>query len=297
MRDGLPPEWASGYGFDAFGPFASFTVGEAVQCLRWVPPTVFQMGSPEGEAGRGDNEAQHEVKLTEGYWMADTPLTQALWTAVMGDNRSNYVHPQRPVEQVSWNDAQRFIEKLNTLTLGLEMRLPTEAEWECACRAGANTATYAGDLEILGERNAPSLGVIAWYGGNSGVDFDLASGYDSGVWDEVQFEHEQAGTRIVGLKAPNGFGLYDTLGNVWEWCSDWYAAYNGTAVNPVGPTKGVHRVFRGGSWGSRARDVRAAYRNGYEPDDCYGYLGFRLCRGQRERTERGALGLDPRVSE
>jgi formylglycine-generating enzyme required for sulfatase activity len=295
MRDGLPPEWAHGYGFDAFGPFASFTVGEATQRLRWVPPAVFWMGSPEGEAGRDDDEVQHDVELTEGYWMADSPVTQALWMGVMGDNPAQFKHPERPVDTVSWEDAQRFIDQLNR-QIGLEMRLPTEAEWECACRAGTNTATYAGDLKIFGEHNAPILDAIAWYGGNSGVEFDFGHAFDSSGWVEKQYPHNRAGSRIVGLKAPNALGLYDTLGNVSEWCSDWYADYDGSVVNPTGPRKGVGRVVRGGSWYYKAKAVRAAYRRMGEPGGRFILSGFRLSRSQ-ERSDRGAAGAEPKVSE
>lgn len=291
MRDGLPPEWATAYGFDAFGPFAEFEVGPVRQRMRWIPPGEFWMGSPEDEPGRYEREVRHRVTLTRGYWMGDTPVTQALWEAVMGSNPSRFVHPQRPVERVSWRDVQGFIRRLNERVPGLDVGLPTEAEWERACRAGTDMATYVGDLEILGIHHAPGLDAIAWYGGNSGVDFDLEDGYDPSDWPEKQHPHTKAGTRVVGLKAPNVWGLFDTLGNVREWCADWQGDYDGAAVDPVGPEWGISRVVRGGAWDSHARNVRAAYRHWYEPGYCLHYLGFRLARGH------GAQGEAPSQAE
>jgi formylglycine-generating enzyme required for sulfatase activity len=153
----------------------------------------------------------------------------------MGGNPSHFVDPKRPVEQVSWDDTAKFIETINTQIPGLDLVLPTEAQWEHACRAGTETATYAGAMEILGDNNAPVLDSIAWYGGNSGVGFELENGYDSSGWSGKQYEHERAGTRPVGLKKPNGWGFYDMLGNVWEWCADDLRRYSGEPLtDPVG---------------------------------------------------------------
>ena len=143
--------------------------------MRWIAPGTFVMGSPENEEGRRNSEGpQHQVTLTQGFWMADTPCIQALWSLVMDDqNPSRFTSPDRPVEQVSWEDVQTFLQRLNEQQAALALMLPTEAQWEYACRAGTVAATYAGDLEIRGARNAPILDAIAWYGGNSGADFDL----------------------------------------------------------------------------------------------------------------------------
>ena len=282
LTDGLPEPWAVEWGEDRFGPFMGFAVGDLVQRMRWAPPGSFLMGSPEGEAGRYSDEGpQHRIELRHGFWVADTPCTQALWQAVMGDNPSQFVSPDRPVEQVSWDDCQVFLTRLNTLVPGLGARLPTEAEWEYACRGGTTGATWVGGLDLRGENNAPILDAIAWYGGNSGHGFDLSNGVDSSEWPNKQYAHTRAGTRPVGLKLPNPLGVYDMLGNVYEWCEDWFGPYNAAPLMDAhGPDSGTSQVIRGGSWDSRARHVRAASRRAYSPGSRNVYLGFRLARGQ-----------------
>ncbi len=280
--------WCQRVGIDRFGVFADVEVESVSFKMRHIFAGRFLMGSPESEQGRdGDEGPQHEVELTEGYWLCETPCTQALWEAVMGDNPSDFKSAERPVENVSWDDCQSFLQKLNERIPGLEACLPTEAQWEYACRAETTTSTYAGELEILGANNAPVLDSIAWYGGNSGVEFDIEEGYDSSDWQEKQYEHTKAGTRIVGQKAPNSFGLYDMLGNVWEWCADGRRDYKkGPVADPVGHQdegNGAGRVFRGGAWYDSARYVRAAYRGDDHRDSRNDDLGFRLSRGQKEK--------------
>ena len=280
---GDAPPWARGWGQDRYGVFVEIRVGSVVQRLRWIPSGTFRMGSPETEAGRYEWEGpRHDVELTEGFWLADTPCTQELWQEVMGENPSHLKSPRRPVEQVSWDDCRKFLETLNARQPDLELRLPTEAQWEYACRAGTETATWLGDLEVVGINNAPILDEIAWYGGNSGVDFDLTEGEDSSSSPEKQYPHVKAGTRELKLKRPNPWGLYDMLGNVWEWCSDYWAeSYpESSRTDPIGPEDGAGRVIRGGSWGDRARYVRAASRSWRPPGGRYRSLGFRLSRGQ-----------------
>ena len=278
--------WASAQGRDRFGLWAEIDLGEGqdrqlIQRLRWIVPGEFKMGSPPKEAGRVNDEGpQHQVALTEGYWLFDTPCTQALWEAVMGDNPSRFQSPTRPVEKVSWDDCQAFLKRLNERVPGLELSLPSEAQWEYACRAGSESATYAGALSILGERNAPDLDPIAWYGGNSGLNFELENGHDSSDWREKQHPHQRAGTHPVGQKRPNDWGLYDMLGNVWEWCADGRREYKESDEHdPQGPVSGG-RVFRGGSWDGFARNTRCAYRYAYDPDFRYYDLGFRCSRVQ-----------------
>ena len=211
-------------------------------------------------------------------------MTQALWRALMRRNPSYFKSDDRPVEQVSWDDCQMFIQQLNGSLAGFEARLPTEVEWERACRAGTTTASWVGDLTLRGENDAPELDAIAWYGGNSGVGFELDNGYDSSDWPEKQYPHTRAGTHPVGLLQANPYGLHDMLGNVFEWCQDaaedFLARYSPEPVTAKPSDQGSHRVRRGGSLGSSARYVRAAYRNASPHDYRLDYLGFRLAGGQ-----------------
>ncbi len=290
LVNGCGPSWASGWGQDRFGIFAEFSLpGEKdtwiTQRMRWIPAGKFLMGSPQDESGHFDDELpQHDVALTHGFWMFDTPCTQALWHAVMESNSSRFIDPERPAEHVSWDDAQEFILNLNSAIEGLELQLPTEAMWEYACRASSSDATYAGPIKILGDNNAPASDAIAWYGGNSGVDYDLDESVDSTIWPQKQHNHSKAGTRKVKLKQPNRWGLYDMLGNVWEWCDDWYGSYPSEAqIDPTGPDSGHDRVLRGGSWGSGARHARAACRNFVVPGYRSGYIGFRCAQVQSRK--------------
>lgn len=286
---GFPDAWATEWGEDDRGVFASFSVGVVAHCMRWIPPGTFEMGSPETEAGRDDAEGpQHTVHLTRGLWLGETPCTQALWMAVMGDNPSRFKSHDRPVENVSWNDCETFFAKLDGAVPGIGARLPTEAEWEYACRAGTTAATWVGDLDLRGENNAPNLDPIAWYGGNSGYNFDLAPhlGESSSGWPNKQYRHTRAGTRPVKRKQANPFGLHDMLGNVWEWCADWQGAYSAAEVlDPRGPGGGQFRVSRGGSWFRNARFVRAAYRDWSDPRGRGDFLGFRLAQGPIQDPE------------
>ncbi|MFZ4083025.1 MAG: formylglycine-generating enzyme family protein [Pirellula sp.] len=300
------PDWAVDFGLDSYGLYSVFEVepekkGTPVrQKMRWIPPGRFLMGSAEGsDYGRGNESPEHEVVLTQGYWMFDTPCTQGLWTALMGGNPSYFVDPERPVEQVSWEDASRFAQRLNgwfgkknkkssgESVIGwseLSFRLPTEAEWEYACRAGTKTDTYLGDLEILGDANAPLLDRIGWYGGNSGRDYDLEKSVSLQMsWlRNRRYRDIAGGTRQVGGKEPNHWGLYDVLGNVWEWCEDWYGEYTADrATDPVDLSEGASRLLRGGSWDAPARSLRSACRHWNDPGVRTNNLGFRLLSSAR----------------
>jgi formylglycine-generating enzyme required for sulfatase activity len=216
--------------------------------VRWIPAGRFTMGSPSGEDNRDSDEVRHEVALTRGFFLAETECTQGQWEAVMVSNPSNFKGGDRPVEQVSWEEAVEYCRKLTaqeravgSLPEGWEWRLPTEAEWEYAARAGTTGARY-------GEMDA-----IAWYGGNSGNT-----------------------THAVKGKQANAWGLYDMMGNVWEWCSDWSGAYpTGSVTDPTGPSSGSLRVVRGGSWVNVARSARSADRDRNDPGDRGSSLGFR----------------------
>lgn len=287
------PGWAKEAGQDCFGTYVAFTIGGVSQRLRWIPPGKFMMGSPEEEqrryfySGFRQEIPQYQVTLREGFWLFDTPCTQALWEAVVGYNPSRFRHPMRPVERVNWMDVQKFLKELNARLPGIRLRLPSEAQWEYACRAGTSTATYAGDLRNRGPDKDPVLDpvldAIAWYGGNSGTEFDLEIGQRVGDWSKKKCNEQpaqKAGTRLVSEKAPNPWGLYDMLGNVWEWCEDYWHHDSGSApddgmprLDPSGPAG--HRVIRGGSWWDWAVFVRAACRFRGEPTERIERVGFR----------------------
>jgi len=209
-----------------------------------IPSGTFMMGSPSDEPNRFSDETQHRVTLTQPFYLETTEVTQGQWKAVMGSNPSRFSScgVDCPVEQVSWNDCQDFIQKLNQREGNGTYRLPTEAEWEYACRAGT-TAPYYTDLDQAG-----------WYSGNSGIR-----------------------THPVAQKTPNAWGLYDMHGNVWEWCQDWYGGYPGGSVtDPKGPSSGPGRVFRGGCWLNSAGGCRSAGRGFDSPGYRDSGLGFRV---------------------
>ena len=276
--------WAHEQVENRSGPAFILNVKGVEYLLRWIPAGMFVMGSPQNELGHGEDEVEHRVVLSQGFWMGETPCTQALWRAVMGrsDKPFEFEHPQRPVDSISWKRAQTFIRRLEKRQPGLRMRLPTEAQWEYACRAGSRGATYAGSLDILGEYNAPALDGIAWHGGNSGYGYEFRRGWNSSDGHEKQYGHRWAGTRQVKTREQNAWGLYDMLGNVMEWCEDWYGPYELShfRMDPLGPVDGDQRIMRGGSWDSPVHHVRAAHRAAARPASYRGaHVGFRLSRG------------------
>ncbi len=216
--------------------------GGAKMEMIWCAPGKFKMGSPADEVGRISNEARHNVSLTKGFWLGKYEVTQVQWESVMRSNNSRFRDGNKPVENISWLDCEAFVRRVNTV-LGGVARLPTEAEWEYACRAGSD-APFAGS-GIVSE--------MAWYDTNS----------------EYQ-------THEVGRNKPNSWGFYDMHGNVLEWCADWFAETKGDAVDPKGPPSGSFKILRGGCWFFYESDCRCAYRLKREPNLRNCIFGFRL---------------------
>jgi formylglycine-generating enzyme required for sulfatase activity len=280
------PAWARRLWYDRHGLAVEFRVKDVPFVLRWVPPGRFLMGSPEDEAGRwGDEGPRHERVIEKGFWLGETVVTQAQWLAVTGKNPSQFKGPGNlPVEQVAWEECRDYCEKLNALVPGPGFRLPWEQEWEHACRAGTDTALWTGGITIREDYDAPELEDIAWYVGNSWKEPRVENLYDMKSHDWRHPEGAEAGTHAVKGKESNLWGLYDMLGNVWEWCEDaWdaeaYAKFERGEPLPKGDEDAL-RVVRGGSWFFHAGGCRAAYRFWFEPDDRRSFMGFRLAAGQ-----------------
>jgi sulfatase modifying factor 1 len=291
--------------------------------LAWIPAGTFVMGSPAAESGRrADENPQTTVTLSRGFWLGRTHVTIAQWRSVMGvglrgqlvkmiedeephdlggklQTRREYMGfspgqvddylageaDDLPMYFVSWEDAMEFCRRLSALERaagrlpeGYEYDLPSEAQWEYAARAGSREANYQ------------TLDAIAWYDANSaqgyaGKGFKVAGGANGGP-------------HAVGLKSPNHWGLYDTAGNVWQWCRDWYAPYSGgKLVDPAGPPSGTLRVNRGGSFGSSARDERSASRAANPPMEASAYRGFRLALVARQPTRNAYSSRMPTDTE
>lgn len=279
-RQNKAPEWAVDWGYDEYGIWSEFQINEVVQRMRWISPGKFLMGSVDSEQGHSAREApQHEVIIKKGYWLFDTPVTQALWLVVMGNNPSEFKSLDRPVENVTWNECKQFIKNISKRLPSLELNLPTEQQWEYACRAGSTTALYHSEIDIIGENNAPALDSIAWYGGNSGEKFELENGYDNSNWKELQYDNYKPGSHPVAQKSPNAWGLWDMLGNVFEWtCDEWKDNYTEAPTNEIIREENKYidgYVIRGGSWGSTAANCRSASRFSVAPDGYGSDVGFR----------------------
>ncbi|MEM8485576.1 MAG: SUMF1/EgtB/PvdO family nonheme iron enzyme [Bacteroidota bacterium] len=237
-------EWSAvGDDISTYCEAARFALPNLNEDFIEIPAGTFMMGSE-------DERPVHEVHITQPFFLSKIEVTQAWWYAVMGNNPSYRKGADLPVEQVSWEDVQAFMDSLNVLSdCDGCYRLPSEAEWEYAARAGTSTAYSFGD-------NASDLGGYGWYSENSG-----------------------GGTQPVGTKSPNPWGLYDMHGNVWEWVQDWYGSYPDSSVtDPPGPESGSSRVIRGGGWFYFARSARSAFRNGWRPDGRNYGVGFRVLR-------------------
>lgn len=271
-----PPEWSRDKGIlpgawygskqldkaqrDTYGFYTDITIAGIPQRFRWIEPTAFQMGSPKDELGRYNHETQHLVILTQGYWLAETACTQALWQAVTGNNLSNFKGKDNPVENVSWQDViDNFLKRVNKQYPQLKLRLPTEAEWENACRAGT-LSPYSFGAEITKEQ----------------ANFGASK------------------TAKVKSYPFNQWGLYEMYGNVWEWCQDWYGSYPEVSViDPQGSGMGSRRVLRGGSWIDYSRGCRSASRARDDPANRNGNIGFRLTIGHEFSPVRPGRAVQP----
>jgi len=263
----LSGQWPDGQNTTPPAEIKPFVVNNIPFKMIYVEGGRFVMGNatdysnsstPAASEIRLYEQPAHQVQVSS-FYIGETEVTQELWLAVMGENPSKftaangyYDNLTRPVENISWDDCQEFIAKLNEMT-GLNFRLPTDAEWEFAALGGTKSMgfTYSG---------SNTANDVAWYSGNNGA-------YNS-------FEY---GTKAVATKAPNELGIYDMSGNVAEWCQDWYAKYSGTAqVDPTGPDTGTNKVSRNGSCGADAFYIRVTRRIGQNPTVKNGYLGLRL---------------------
>jgi formylglycine-generating enzyme required for sulfatase activity len=257
--------------------------------MRLIPKGTFTMGSPSGELGRNSDETQHQVTLTKDFYIGVFEVTQRQWELVMGNKPSYFTnatyYQTRPVEYVSYYDirenpdnsaittnwpatnavhAASFMGKLRAKTGLTGFDLPTESQWEYACRAGTATALNSG-YNLTSTSNDPRMSEVGRYWYNGG------SAYSQGCVPS-------AGTALAGSYPPNAWGLYDMHGNVWEWCLDWYGTDPGTVTDPPGASSGSDRVFRGGSWGDDAIYCRSAYRSSFfYPGIRVGNVGFRAC--------------------
>jgi formylglycine-generating enzyme required for sulfatase activity len=244
------------------GEDQEFEIAPGVKIVMcWIPPGEFLMGSPEDETFRRDGETQHRVTITDGFWLGKYPVTQVQWEAVMGNNPSCFKGANLPVEIVDWNDISQsggFMEKISHFAVaGGIFALPTEAQWEYACRAGTMTSLNSGKDLTTADEACPNLDEVAWYGINSGGKI-----------------------HPVGQKKANAWGLHDMHGNVWEWCLDCYKRVytDEPQVDPrkIGP--GSIRVVRGGGWNGYARGCRAAGRYFGNPKLFSNNTGFRISR-------------------
>lgn len=234
---------------DPFGPVVTLALEAVTYRFRWVLPGTFMMGEAKSRRRASYDQTAHTVTLSAGGWLGEAPVTQALWAALMGAATTN-VGPTHPVVRVSWDDCMDFLARINAAVPDLAATLPTEALWERACRAGTDTETW------VGRASFEALAPFAW-----------------------SIENNDHVVQPVAMRAPNPWGFHDLLGNVWEWCADWYKSYPTEAViDPTGPLSGLSRVARGGMFLNAAKQLTAPRRIAFACDDRDEAIGVRLAR-------------------
>jgi formylglycine-generating enzyme len=259
------PKWAASVGRDSYGAYADLVINQVSQRFRWIEPGEFRMGSPTSDRSKEKKESRRLIRITKGFWFAETACAQEFWTAVRPldqarqfsytrKNPSYFTDPNCPVEQVSWTDVNEFIDDLNIQVPSLTARLPTEAEWEYGCRAGSETLFTFGDKA---ENNS------------------------------MNFQDTNINTTVnVRRFHPNRWGLYQMHGNVWEWCKDWYETFKTVTPdvvesNPEGPPDADTHSLRGGSYRDEPRFCQSSFRFSAKPQHRSPVIGFRLVVDQQ----------------
>jgi len=275
LASGHPPDWASGWGQDEYGVFVEITVQDVTQRLRWCPPGRFLMGSPEDEPGRSRAEGPRtEITFGEGFWLFETAVTQAFYHAVTQQEPSHFKGQGLPVESVSLKDAQDFLDAINDAHRGLNLRLPSEAEWEYACRAGSTSP-----FEPNVARQHAGMTI-------SSDEVNHDGNFPYGEGGKGEYRAKTVAAKNAGFR-PNKWGFWHMHGNLDEWCEDhWHDDHQGAA--PDGSPRQASqqagesgRVLRGGSWRVHAGYCRSAYRLGFAPAVRSDFIGFRPARGQQ----------------
>lgn len=270
---GFPYNWCN-CGEDKYGIWIQIKILTSETIMRWMKPGEFVMGSPDYELHRYDHETEHEVSLTRGFWISDTACIQETWQNVMNSNPSKNIGPLKPVENTSWNDCIKFLKKLNELSDKILFSLPTESQWEYACRAGTQTPFSFGITISSDQVNYN--GEYPYYG------------------QEKQLNRKQT-IETKSLPA-NPWGLYEMHGNVWEWCSDWFSKLDSKGtVNPSGPSSGIYKTLRGGSAFSGAADCRSAARIRFHPSNRYNRHGFRFIGMVRDDEKKDTYAAQEQI--
>ena len=270
---GFPYKWCN-CGEDKYGIWIQIKINQSNTKMRWMKPGEFVMGSPDDELHRYEHETNHEVSLTKGFWISDTTCTQETWENVMKSNPSKNTGPQKPVDNISFNDCKKFFEKVNELNNKIVFSLPTESQWEYACRAGTQTPF--------------SFGI------NISPDQVNYNGEHPYIGQEKQLNRNQ--TLETKALPANPWGLYEMHGNVWEWCSDWFAQLVSNGVtDPAGPSNGLYKILRGGSAFSGAADCRSAARIRFHPNERYYRNGFRFICVIKEDEKKAEYKAHERI--